>query len=167
MNWTATRWILAIFFLSILLVLTVILAGILVLGESSWFCEEFNTNDVSTMKEFKDSTLYPYSGTWNSVQHGQTIQECVSTCENDATCKGFFRNNEDGSMVNNGSCYFYQANNVKDLVGSNVNLSLYFNTTDLILGTELPETQTDTYIKTNEDPVVFRSHFNLPTYATD
>ena len=165
MNWTATRWLVGIFFLSILLVLTVVLAGILVLGESSWFCEEYTKTNLGNMHEYKDSTLFPYSGTWDSVKHGQTIQECVSSCNDDGTCLGFYRHNEDGSITDNGSCYFYEANNVKDFVGSDVNLSLYYNTTDLIVGTELPETHTDTYIKNNETPLIFRSHFNLPTFA--
>lgn len=164
MNWSATRWLLAGFMIMILFGLAAVVMGtILAVSSNSVFCDKFTVEDDGKgFNEVKDATLYPYSGQWNSSEFGKTLQECRNTCTADPSCQGFVRHNAD-STLDKDTCRYYTGNNVQTLVGSDVQLSGFFNTTTLVAGAQLPEQHTDVYLKPATSWNMFRSTFDRAT----
>jgi hypothetical protein len=163
-NWSATRWLTAGFMFVALFVLAAVMMGIiLAVSSNAVFCGEFNTaDDGKGFNKVKDTTLYPYSGEWDSSEFGKTLQECRDTCTADPSCQGFVHHNAN-STVDQDTCRYYTGNHAQALVGSNVQLSQFFDTATLIAGAQLPEQHTDVYLKTATPWNMFRSGFNEPT----
>lgn len=164
-NWSATRWIVAAAMFTLLFVMVAVVMGLMLgIERNSAYCEKFDTDTVTTssgsMKEVRKSTLYPYSGGWNSREFGKTAAQCVDLCLADSTCLGFFRENENSSPANQQTCYFYTHNNTQAMVGLEVKVDPYFVGTELVVGAQLPEVASDTYLKSTTSWTMFRSLFN-------
>jgi len=166
-NWSAARWLTAGILVTILFILVSIIMGILLgVSENSIYCDAFQTDTVGTaqgsMEEVLKTTLYPYTGLYDHREFGKSITECVDICLGNTfgPCKAFYRENENSHPANQSTCYFYSNNNVNELVGADVDVDLFFTGTNMIVGAELPETHSDTYLKTGVDWKMFRSQYS-------
>jgi hypothetical protein len=146
----------------LLLVAAAFVIAAVILETGNLYCGPFETTHVNANAiKYHGTSLYPFSGNWNSSAVGKTEAECLSLCQADSTCLGFYRHNENDRQVQQGTCRFYQRNNVVNMLGNGVGLSDFFtHTTTLVLGDEQPETRTDTYIKHSTDYNVFRSSYD-------
>lgn len=158
------KWVPAIVMIVLLLIATGVVLGLMIPLEKGTYVNKFTeSTDSTTMTRFDNSSLYPYSGTWDQVQTGKTIDQCISICVADSTCRGFFHHTTLSSAAEQDTCYFYRNNNVQSLVGTNVELSPYFVDTALVFGAELPGNDTNVYIKNGQAFKMFRSSFAEPT----
>lgn len=162
----ANRWIPAMVVIVVVMITLAVVMALLVTVESGAYVSKFDQSTVqldghtTTMTKFKGSTLCPYSGTWDTSDVGQTIDQCLETCLADETCRGFFHHNTLSSVGSQDACYFYRNNNAQEMVGSNVEMSAYFIDSALVFGDQLPGTSTDTYIKDGQSFKMFRSLFD-------
>lgn len=161
-TYDGSKWVPAIIMILVLLILTGVILGLMIPLESGTYVDSFSSDTTKTMTKFSGSSLYPYSGTWDSSSTGQTVDQCTTTCANDSTCRGFFYHTALSNTVQQNTCYFYRNNNAQTLVGSNVDLSPYFVDTALIFGVELPGSNTDVYIKNGQSFKMFRSSYADP-----
>lgn len=160
-NHQTARWVTFAVMMFLLLVVMVLVMAVLVSSNegSDAYCVSFDSTDLGTFTKIGKTTLYPYSGTWNTLELGATEQQCLDSCSGDANCMGFFRVNENGSTSSQGNCFFYTANNAQSMVTSQVELSPFFVTSDLVVGGQLPAESTDTYVKNSKEWIMFRSGF--------
>lgn len=160
------KWITAFSLLTILLITAAIVLALLVTGNSGVYAPKFDSTTVGvsgetgTLTRFSGATLYPYSGQWDYVHVAQTLDQCLTTCLGDVTCRGFFHHNKLSDVGSQDSCYFYRNNNVQQTIGTNVEFSSYFVDTALVFGAQLPGSSTDTYIKEGQTFKMFRSVFD-------
>jgi hypothetical protein len=75
------------------------------------------------------------------------VAECVTNCNNDGNCLGFYHHNEDDLPTKQGSCFYYTANNAQATVGTGIEISEFFTTSSAVVGPQLPNTSTDVYLK--------------------
>ena len=160
------KWVTAMVMVLVLLVTVAVVMALLVTVESGTYVEKFASSTVhlagesTTLTKFAGTTLYPYSGQWNTSAVGQTLDMCAATCLSDVTCRGFFHHNALSNTAQQNACYFYRNNNVESMMGTNVAFSEYFMDTALVFGDELPGSSTDTYIKEGQAFKMFRSDFD-------
>lgn len=160
------KWVTCFVLLVVLLMAVATILGLMVTGSKGAYVNKFDSTAVGvvgtagTMTKFTGSTLYPYSGQWDTSDVGQTLDQCLSTCLLDDTCRGFFHHNALSAVGSQDSCYFYRNNNVQQMMGSNVEYSPYFMDSALVFGAPLPGTSTDTYIKDGQAFKMFRSAFD-------
>lgn len=166
----AASWIFGTVLLLFLFIVATVVVGILLATENGVFCPQPGTELISstsgTMRVFNDTSLYPYNGNWDNTQLGKTVEECMEICLNNASCQGFHRHDEDGLPIDQGTCYLYYNNNVKAMLGSDVNVDSFFTQDKLVVGHQLPLNSTNVYIKTNTPYTLFRSAYDQPTTAT-
>ena len=77
------------------------------------------------------------------------VTECMAICLSDESCLAFYHHNLDDHPDNHGKCFYYNSNNVTDTVGQNVELSTFFDTSQVIVGPELLSS-TDVYVKNGQ-----------------
>lgn len=145
--------------ISVLIVMCLIsfILYIVVTLENGWYLRPFETSTVSGMTKYHNTTLYPYNGSWNSTTASQTVNQCITTCDNDSSCLAFFIHNDLANTSDQGTCYFYTGNNTNNFLSSGTDVDSYF-TTKLTIGAQLYGNYTDTYVKTSTDKQIFRSY---------
>ena len=165
---SSSKWILVGSILTIVLILSVLSAGILFsLMEDRTYCPPIPSTDYSeSFVSFADASLFPYNGQPSKSALNKTVQECIDTCTADHTCLGFYRENELAPIATQKTCYFYSGNNTVTTLGSDVNFSAYFATPNrLTVGAQVFNTRSDVYLKKTTDRQVFRSKFDQLRYV--
>jgi hypothetical protein len=137
----------------------------LVVATTNDSCPDFVSEDMDDMLKINNASLNPYMGVSNSFTTS-TEKECIQSCVDDDNCIAFYRNNENGRSIDNNTCHFYTANNVRKMVDFNIELSSFFNTTQIRVGSEIPGYSTDVYIKKLKKFRVLRSKLENPSIAT-
>lgn len=166
MDWSSVKWIgVGLGGVLILFVVAFIMSILLSTDAGAGYCAEFTQSSSAggSMTKVAHSSLYPYSGTWSSVEYNKSETECEALCT--GSCVGFYRENENSVPVQQGTCYFYTDNNVANFVGAGVNVSPFFTSSELVVGAELPEIYTDAFIKTGVTWRMFRSRFDNSAVA--
>ncbi len=158
---------------TVILIATAVVMSCVVTTRSSVYVEDFPKSQLTvdgvsgTLHGFEGSSLYPYSGTWNSVLANTTLTKCANQCLTDETCRAFtWYGTQNPSELAN-SCRFYTNNNVQSTVGFNVEMSPFFLGVEMIIGDELPLEQSSTYIKNGESFRSLRSDFSDSKIVTE
>jgi len=169
---SSSKWILVGSILTIVLILSVLSAGILFsLMEDRTYCPPIPSTDYSeSFVSFADASLFPYNGQPSSISPNRTVQDCIDICVNydpKTPCLGFYRENELAPIATQKTCYFYSGNNTATTLGSDVNFSAYFATPNrLTVGAQVFNTRSDVYLKKTTDRQVFRSKFDQLRYVS-
>lgn len=151
---------------SLFILVMVFIMMFIVQAEGQAVCQEFETEEVNKMQKFKNASLYPYMGNWDYEDTDKiTEKQCVETCLNDDKCIAFFRHNEDGRSAHKGQCLYYLKNNVLDMVGKDVEMNNFFNSSQIRMGHHLPEWSTDVFVKNDKSFRQLRSVVHKPKIA--
>lgn len=162
------KWVPAIVMVVVILTAAAVVVGLMFTGKPGVYAPKFDAEVVTdsqggTMTKFHATSLYPYSGQWDTVVLGRTAAQCLETCVTDTTCRGFFHHNSLSAVDRKDSCYFYRNNNVRRMMGPNVEFSSYFEDLALVMGAQLPGSSTDVYVKDGQEFKMFRSVFAKTT----
>jgi hypothetical protein len=167
-EYNGKAWVTAMIIMVFLMIALVTMLALLGTTGEGAYVGKFRSSTLKldgnseTMTKYEGATLFPYSGTADMSHVGKTINECVETCLNDATCRGFVHHNQLSNISSKDSCAFYRNNNVTQSMGSSVNFSTYFTDDALVFGSQLPGESTDTYIKEKQKFKMFRSKYSEP-----